>query len=238
LAERILAVLFSEFPIDRVRLWIRKLKPPISLIAGSVGVSLERTRVVQQIQRPQPVPAPFLMQQLSRLPKGRVLDVAAGRGRHSLFLASHGYDVVAVDRDAEALDHLTAVARQRNLSSIFTRTVDLELPPPHEPDLGIEQFEVIVVFFYLHRSLFPFLIEALKPGGVLVYETFTIDNYFRHQHPRRWEFCLAYNELLRLASTLRVLHYDEGEHQGSHEAGSAYTAQLLAQKPAGSSVPL
>jgi dihydroneopterin aldolase len=234
-AERILAAIFSEFPIDRATLWIRKLQPPIPHITGSVGVTLERTRLAQQIQHPEPVPAPFLMQHLARLPKGRVLDVAAGRGRHALFLASQGYDVVAVDRDAEALDHLTATARQRRLSTISTRIVDLELPPAHDPGLGVEQYDVILVFFYLYRSLFSALIEALKPGGVLMYETFTIENYFRHHHPRRWEFCLATNELLRLVSTLRVLHYDEGEHEGSHGAGSAYTAQLLAQKPAGSS---
>lgn len=232
LAERLLAILFAEFPIERAKLWVRKLQPPIAHIAGSVGITLERTRLAQQLQRPDPVPAPFLMQHLARLPKGRVLDVAAGRGRHTLFLASHGYEVEAIDRDAEALDHLAATARQRNLSGVTTRTVDLELPPPQEPDLGLETYDVIVVFFYLHRSLFPFLIDALKPGGVLVYETFTIENYFRHRHPKRWEFCLANNELLRLTSLLRVLHYDEGEHDGGHGAGSAYTAQLLAHKPA------
>ena len=108
---------------------------------------------------------------------------------------------------------------------------DLELPPPHDPDLGIERYDVIVVCFYLHRALFPALIDALKPNGMLLYETFTIDNYFHHRHPKRWEFCLAHNELLRLTSPLRTLHYDEGEHDGGHGAGSAFTAQLLAQKP-------
>lgn len=231
LAERILAVLFAEFPIDRAKLWVRKLQPPIAHVAGSVGVTLDRTRMAQQLQHPDPVPAPFVMQQLTRLPKGRVLDVAAGRGRHTLFLASHGYEVEAVDRDTEALEQLAATARQRNFSTVTTRTVDLELPPPHDPDLGIERYDVIVVCFYLHRALFPALIDALKPNGMLLYETFTIDNYFRHRHPKRWEFCLAHNELLRLTSPLRTLHYDEGEHDGGHGAGSAFTAQLLAQKP-------
>ena len=72
--------------------------------------------------------------------------------------------------------------------------------------------------------------RVLKPNGILLYETFTIDNYFRHQHPRRWEFCLAQNELLRLTSPLRVLHYDEGEHDGGHGSGPCYTARLVAQK--------
>ena len=95
----------------------------------------------------------------------------------------------------------------------------------------------IVVFFYLHRALFPSLIESLKPNGVLIYETFTIDNYLRHRHPRRWEFCLAHNELLRLTSTLRVLSYDEGKHDGGHEPGPTFTAQLVAQRASPSSLP-
>jgi hypothetical protein len=89
---------------------------------------------------------------------------------------------------------------------------------------------VIIGFFYLFRPLFAPILQALKPGGMLVYETFLIDNYFRHHHPRRWEFCLAHNELLRLTSSLRVLHYDEGEHQDS-SAASPLTARLVAQKP-------
>jgi hypothetical protein len=77
----------------------------------------------------------------------------------------------------------------------------------------------------------------LKPQGVLVYETFTIENYVRYRHPRRWEFCLAQNELLRLTSALRVLSYDEGEHEGGSGMGPVFTAQLVAQKP-GRPVPI
>lgn len=233
MAERLLAMLFDEFPVDRVKLWVRKLHPPITYVTGSVGITVERTRLTQQLQQADPAPARFLVQQLHRLPKGKVLDVAAGSGRHSLFLASHGYQVDAVDRDAKALEHLSATARHRHLTTISTRAVDLEQPAPYEPDLDKEMYDVIVVFFYLYRSLFPYFLDALKPGGVLIYETFTIDNYFHHKHPRRWEFCLAHNELLRLASSLQVLHYDEGAHESGHSTGSSYTAQLVAQKPAG-----
>ncbi|MGQ0667248.1 MAG: dihydroneopterin aldolase [Nitrospiraceae bacterium] len=232
MAERILAMLYDEFPVERIKLWVRKLHPPITHVTGSVGVTVERTRLVQQLRHTDPPPAPFLMQQLHRLPpKGKALDVAAGNGRHSLFLAAEGYQVDAVDRDAQALAHLSATARTLKLTAVTTRTIDLEQPAPYEPDLGNETYDVIVVFFYLHRSLFPYLIEALKPGGVLLYETFTIDNYFHHKHPKRWEFCLAHNELLRLTSALHVLHYDEGPHVEGPASGQAYTAQLVAHKP-------
>ena len=102
---------------------------------------------------------------------------------------------------------------------------------------AVRVVNVIVVFFYLHRALFPALIESLKPNGVLIYETFTIDNYLRHRHPRRWEFCLAHNELLRLTSNLRVLSYDEGEHDGGHGPGAVFTARLVAQQAGPSSLP-
>jgi dihydroneopterin aldolase len=231
MAERMLAMLYDEFPVERAKLWVRKLHPPITYVTGSVGVTIERTRLVQQLRHADPAPAPFLIQQFPRLPKGKALDVAAGTGRHSLFLAAQGYQVDAIDRDGKALARLSTMARTRHLTTVTTRTIDLEQPAPFEPDLGSETYDVIVVFFYLHRSLFPYLVEALKPGGVLVYETFTIDNYFRHKHPKRWEFCLAHNELLRLTSALHVLHYDEGSHVEGRTSDPVYTAQLVAHKP-------
>ncbi len=230
LGEQLVGMLFAEFPLDRIRMWIRKLHAPLAMITGSVGVRLERTRAAHHAQAKEPLPAPFLEQQMGRLPKGRALDVAAGRGRHTLHLLSHGMQVEAIDRDAESLTILEANAQARHLTGLTTRVVDLEQDPDRAPSLGQDIYDVILVFFYLHRPLFPALLDALKPNGVLLYETFTIDNYFRHQHPRRWEFCLAHNELLRLTSALRVLHYDEGEHYGGHGAGPSYTARLIAQK--------
>lgn len=235
MAERLFLMLFEEFPIDRAKLWVRKLHPPLIYVTGSVGVTLERTRLAQRLQQADPTPAPFLVQQLHRLPRGKALDVAAGGGRHSLFLAAQGYHVEALDRDAEVLAQLTTTAKKLKLTTVSTTTIDLEQPAPYEPNLGKETYDVIIVFFYLYRSLFPYLMDALKPGGVLIYETFTIDNYFHHKHPRRWEFCLAHNELLRLTSCLQVLHYDEGAHEGGQGQGSVYTAQLVARKPSHSS---
>lgn len=231
LAERLLAALFDEFPIGRIKLWLRKLHPPISYVTRSVGINLERTRLAQQVLRTDPPPAQFLVQQLHRLPKGKVLDVASGSGRHALFLASLGYQVEAVDRDEQALAQLSAGARVRHLTGISARLLDLEQPPPQDPNLGHEAYDAILIFFYLNRRLFPYLVDALKPGGVLLYETFTVDNHVRRRHPKRQEFCLAPCELLSLTPGLRLLHYDEGLHEGTSELESVYTAQLAAQKP-------
>jgi FolB domain-containing protein len=237
MAERILTTLFDEFPVEKVSLWIRKLHPPITFITSSVGITINRTRLAQEVRQAASPPARFLLEQLDRRPKGKVLDVAAGRGRHSLFLASHGFQVDAVDRDENALVQLSSSVRPHIHTAVTTRALNLEQPAPYEPDLGKEVYDVILVFFYLHRPLFPAIMGALKPGGVLVYETFTIDNHVYHRHPTRREFCLSPNELLRLTSPLHVLHYDEGAHADGDGADRIYTSQLLAHKPMPSGAP-
>src|SRR5262249_14814726 len=79
-AEQMVVMLFAEFPIAKVSLWLRKLAPPLSYMTGSVGVKVERSRMAHQPQQTDPAPSLFLAQQvqLHRLPKGRALDVAAG----------------------------------------------------------------------------------------------------------------------------------------------------------------
>lgn len=228
LAEDLIRLLFSEFPASRIRLWIRKVVPPVAGVRGSVGVRLDRSRPTQETF---PLPARFLLEQEHRLPKGDTLDLACGAGRHALYLAARGHRVEALDRDEQALAALRATAKDRHLSSLTARHVDLEADPAHPPDLGLERYDAILVFFYLHRPLMPSLLRALRPGGVLMYETFLVDNHLRHGHPRRREFCLAHNELPALAAGLRLLHYDEGLHDTG--SGAAFTARLVAQKPSG-----
>jgi 2-polyprenyl-3-methyl-5-hydroxy-6-metoxy-1,4-benzoquinol methylase len=154
------------------------------------------------------------------------LDVAAGRGRNALYLASHGFTVEAIDWDEQALATLREMAVERDLSNVTVRIKDLEA----DPTLPKEHYDSVIIFFYLQRDLFPALISALKPNGILMYETFLIDNHVRRLHPRRREFCLAHNELLRLVGGLRVLFYEEGEHEDARGAEPAVTARLIARK--------
>lgn len=227
MAERMCRLLFAEFPITGLNLWLRKTVPPVHDVRGSVGVRLQRHRSPAEVVD-QPPPARFLVEQERHLPKGEVLDLAAGQGRNALYLAARGHTVEAVDRDRQALAALDDVAAQRHLANLKTRCLDLEAGAP--PDLGKDRYDGIVVFFYLHRPLFPLLKQALKPGGLLIYETFLIDNHLRRQHPRRKEFCLEHNELLELAGGLRVLHYDEGERDQGHGPEPAFTARLVARR--------
>lgn len=230
LAEQISQRLFQEFPITHIKLWVRKTHPPIHNIKGSVGIHLNRTRSDFPIPAPTS-PAPFLISQLPHLPTGHVLDVATGEGRHALYLANRGFSIHGVDRDPSALATLKKRALEASLMSITTEALDLERDPSSVPDLGTEQYDGIMVFFYLFRPLFPSLFQALKPGGFLLYETFHIDNHLQRHHPRRQEFCLQPNELLALLHNYRILHYEEGDHLSSDQRHHSFTVQVRAQKP-------
>lgn len=139
-----------------------------------------------------------------------MLDVACGRGRHTLFLARAGFRVHAIDRDADAIGSIQAAAREQGLD-ITCEIVDLETDPP--PDLGHARYDAVVVFSYLHRPLFPALLRALAPGGRLIYETFTIAQAARGR-PTNPAFLLHPGELRTLVEPLVVLHSREGDFEG------------------------
>lgn len=142
-------------------------------------------------------------------PGARVLDVAAGRGRHARFFAGRGASVVAVDRDADALAALDGVA------GVATRVADLEAgasPFAHR------SFDAVVVVNYLHRALFPHLLDALAPDGTLLYETFAIGNE-QFGRPSNPAFLLREDELLELSrGRLTVVAFEQGLLDGDRAA--------------------
>jgi SAM-dependent methyltransferase len=162
------------------------------------------------IERSAPTPSAWLIDNLDLIDRCElVLDVASGRGRHALALAERGWQVHAVDRDRAALDELETRARAAGLA-IETQLIDLE---SDRVDLGANRYGGIVVFNYLHRPLIPTLVRALKPGGALVYETFTIGQRERG-HPRNPAFLLEDGELARLVAPLHVVRSREGDFDG------------------------
>jgi SAM-dependent methyltransferase len=135
-------------------------------------------------------------------PGGAVLDVASGAGRHARFFAQRGHRVTALDRDAAAL------ATMRDVPGIDTLECDLEGAP--WPLAGEQRFAAVIVTNYLHRPLMPRLIDALAPGGVLIYETFAQGNETVGK-PSNPAFLLAPGELLAAcAPALRVIAYQDG----------------------------
>ena len=187
-------------------------------------------RSVSQERATASLPAQFLVEQLHLLPKGRALDVAAGRGRNSLYLAQRGFTVHALDRDATALQTLRLLADERQLQNVTTELVDLEAGPVSAAVFPPDTYDVVMVFLYLFRPLFPVLLQTLKPGGVLVYETVLVENHLRYQHPKHREFCFEPGELRNLVRDLHILHYDEDERRRADGQPGTFTVRLLAQK--------
>ena len=142
-------------------------------------------------------------------PGARVLDLAAGHGRHAIYLASRGAKVLAVDRDAAALATFAATP------GIVTRVLDLERGTWPLPG---ERFDAIVVMHYLHRPLLGHLLSALVPDGVLLYETFAAGNE-AHGKPSNPDFLLQPNELLAIArDALTIVAFEQGLVAGEHAA--------------------
>jgi len=134
---------------------------------------------------------------------GTVLDLACGGGRHVRHFLDRGCPVTALDID------LRGVAPLRGTPGLTLVQADLENGNPWP--LGTARFAAIVVTNYLYRPLFPALLDALEPGGVLLYETFAMGNQ-RFGRPSSAAFLLRSGELLDLArGRLQVVAYEHGE---------------------------
>lgn len=158
-------------------------------------------------------------------PAGRALDLACGRGRHALWLAGRGYVTTALDRDADNVAFVAEEARRRGLG-VHVEVTDLESGPV---SLGDAVYDVIVVVHYLHRPLFPALIAALRPGGVLVYETFTRAQAARGK-PTNPAFLLESGELARLVAPLEILRQREGDYEERWVASVVARASAVTRK--------
>jgi len=150
---------------------------------------------------------------------GKVLDLAAGGGRHARYFKGLGYQVTALDRDA---------SRLQDLASQGAEVIAADLEDGSPWPLGTREFDGIVVANYLHRPLFPHLASALATGGVLIYETFGIGNE-RFGRPSNPNFLLRPGELLEFAAAhgLQVLAYACGEVA---EPKRAITQRMAAQR--------
>jgi tellurite methyltransferase len=164
-------------------------------------------------------PSAFLVENLALLPRGRALDIAMGKGRNALYLARQGFMVEGVDISSESIQTALHHARETGVS-LHARVADLENDFHIEP----ECYDVIIVFNYLQRSLFPDIKKGLKKNGIVVYETFTIDQP-QFGRPTNPAFLLKHNELLERFRDLRCLRYWEGIFQNE-----GAKASIVAQK--------
>jgi 2-polyprenyl-3-methyl-5-hydroxy-6-metoxy-1,4-benzoquinol methylase len=163
-------------------------------------------------------PVKFLMDHVHLLPRGRALDIAMGEGRNGVYLATQGFDVLGLDISEVGLQKAHKLAKENNVT-IKTRVTDLETVTLEE-----NAYDVILVMYYTQRDLFPQIKKALKPGGMVMIETYNVD-YLKY-HKMRREWVLGTNELLEAFRDFKIIRYqayDDGKQL-------AFTS-LLAQKP-------
>ena len=158
-------------------------------------------------------------------PTGDALDLACGRGAGALLLASRGLRVQAWDLSEVAVGRLAEEAQRRGLTNIHTQVRDVICEPP-EP----RSFDLILVSFFLERALATHLIAALRPGGLLFYQTFT-RAAVSSRGPSNPQYRLDDNELLRMFSGLHLRFYREEGLLGDLEAGCRDVAMLVGEKP-------
>ena len=158
-------------------------------------------------------PSRLLRQLIPLLPKGRALDIACGEGRNAIFLAKNGYHVNAIDISSVALEKGAEAARREGLEINFIH-VDLEVY-----QIPADTYDLIINFNYLQRSLVPSIKRGLKKGGVIIFETYTIEQK-DFGHPKNPDFLLKPNELIKLFSDLHIFFYREGvfEEKGYRKA--------------------
>jgi SAM-dependent methyltransferase len=167
-------------------------------------------------------PSPLLDRARVWLPPGCALDLACGNGRHTLWLARHGWSAIGIDFAFAGLRNLMHSAHAEGLP-VAAIQADLEqLPLPRD------RFDVVVNIRYLQRSLFPSLQASVRRGGVIVFETF-LREHGALGHPRNPAFLLDPGELAARFSQFETLLYDEGRCET--ESGPAFLARAVMRRP-------
>jgi len=165
-------------------------------------------------------PARFLVDHADLLPRGKALDVAMGSGRNAIFLAGIGFDVEGVDISPEATGRALEAAKKAGVH-LSVHLADLE------SGYHIESaaYDLVICFNYLHRPLIPQMKQGLRSRGMMVYETYIVDQA-RFGRPRNPDHLLKHNELLDMLNDFRCLRY----HEGMVSARRA-VAGIIAEKP-------
>jgi tellurite methyltransferase len=169
------------------------------------------------------VPDPFLPWAFSKyiLPlfpqAASALDLAGGAGRHAIWLAKQGWKVTLIDISE------TGVEQARQNAGELATDIQFVVDDLTRFDASQTRFEVVMSFFYLERKIFAELVKAVRPGGLFLYKTHTLERAKKADGHKNPAYLLKPGELLQLATGLRVLHYRE---QGSEKA----TAELVAKK--------
>ena len=167
-------------------------------------------------------PDDWLRQHAALLPVGHALDLACGLGHNAIWLAQQGWHVDAVDISPVGLALASRVAEQVGCLAVSWIAADLDTFEP-----GEGRYDLITVFRFLDRQRLPQLIEtALRPGGILIYETFSLGQLSRpDNHLKSPQFALEPGELPTLFPRLTVMATEE------IDLPDRSVARLVARKP-------
>lgn len=156
---------------------------------------------------------------------GCALELACGMAANAIFLAQQGLATTAWDISEVVIERLKTSPAIEGLEMTFEARDIVQQPPP------AASFDVIVVSYFLDRTLIPHIKRALKPAGLIFYQTFT-QTYVNEGGPRSRDFRLADNELLQLFDDYQILVYREEGRVGETAQGYRNEALMVAQKPA------
>jgi len=151
----------------------------------------------------------------------RVLDIAMGQGADAVYLASRGIGAVGLERSWEAIKLAREAMNARSCPMRIVQADANQLP------FKKGSFGGVIVFFFLLREIARDITEMLKPGGILIYETF-LKRQNEVDRPRNPAFLLDDGELLGLFPGFTTIFYEEGAHDRAGK--KRITAQLVARK--------
>ena len=167
----------------------------------------------------EPSDASSIVAQFFGLASGnKALDIAAGNGRNSIFLAEHGFVVDAIDISEAGLARFAG--RRSNINPICADLDIFDIPP--------DRYDLIVNIKFLSRRLFPYIYEGLTDGGILIFETFIEAPDEKIKQPNSRDYLLRENELLHAFLRLKIIYYREG--RGPDKSADTCLASLVAIK--------
>ncbi len=165
------------------------------------------------------IPASFLAKNFTTLkPNSLVLDMGMGEGRNAVFLAKKGHRVLGVDISSVAIRKAQRLARENNVK------IKPLLASLKKQDFPENHFDAIICFYYVDRELTKKIKSWLKPGGVLIYEAYTMKEYDKGKTQEPLEYFLRPQELLDMFTGMEVVKYEEPMDE------SRYRASIIVRK--------
>lgn len=162
-------------------------------------------------------PDSFLVRSLKGIQPGRALDLGCGFGDNAITLAGAGFEVTAVDISRIGLKRAGERARKAGVTVLF------QCSDAEDFDFGDQAYDLITGFYFLNRSIFPRIRKALKPGGIFLCKTYTVDE-LRYRPELNRAYLLEHEELKTVFGGFEILLYDERDN------GTECSVRFLARR--------